>query len=203
MTLASETNRTQFDGDDSTTSFPITWIFYGKDELLVTHSDGTTETVWTRGSEYTVTGGAGSTGTVDSTAGNTVATGSTLTVTSNLADTQPLALAAGGAFPSASVETQLDKLARLIQQKAEQIGRSLLSPISSAVVNLFLPVPAAGKGLGWNSAEDGIENITLTTTSLSIPLTVASGGTAGVTATAARTNLGVNTARRLTLYNYL
>ena len=161
------------------------------------------ETVWVRGSQYTVSGGSGSTGTVTSTSGNTPASGTTLTVTGNLANTQPLDLAVGGAFPSNSVEQQLDKLARLVQQTTEKLARALKFPIHLTQTDIALPTPSAGKVLGWNSGATAIENITLTSTSLSDPLLVANGGTGAATATAARDNVGVNTTRRLALYRHL
>ncbi len=45
---------------------------------------------------------------------HTPASGETLTITSNLDDTQDILLPEGGAFPSSSVEQQLDKIVRLI-----------------------------------------------------------------------------------------
>lgn len=205
MTLTSTANRTQFAGDDSTTAFAISWVFYDKDDLLVTHTVTATgvETAYVRGNQYTVTGGAGSTGTVTTKSGSTAATGETLTVTSEVPNTQPLDLAVGGAFPSNSVEQQLDKLARLVQQTTEKLGRALKFPIHLTQTDIALPTPSAGLVLGWNSGATAIENITLTSTSLSDPLLVANGGTAGATTTAARDNLGINTSRRLSLYRHL
>src|SRR3990170_1760191 len=107
MTLSSETVRVQYSGNGSTTVFAVTFAFWSLDDLrvILTVTATGVETVWTRGTQYTLTGGSGSTGTLTVLTTPTdypPATGTTLTIKSNLADTQSTALPLGGAFPSAA-----------------------------------------------------------------------------------------------------
>ncbi len=167
-----------------------------------------TETIWVVGAHYTLTGGSGATGTLTvktSPTDYTPATGETLTITSNLDDTQGTSLPEGGPFPSSSVEQQLDKIVRLIQQKAEALGRAIKLPISSTNTDLAIPDPSASKFLRWNAGATALENADISGSgSIGVPVTVAEGGTGATTAAAARDALGLGrvlTAQRLTLYN--
>lgn len=196
MTLTSETNRVQYSGDGSTTAFTITFVFWANADIQAVHTDSNgTETTWTLGTQFTLSGGSGSTGTLTvstSPTDYTPASGTTLTITSNLDDTQPTSLPEGGVFPSASVEQQLDKIVRLIQQKAEALGRAIKLPISSANTDLAIPDPSASKFLRWNSGATALENADIASQgSIGVPVTVAEGGTNASTAAAARTNLDV------------
>ncbi len=182
MTLPSETVRVQYSGDDSTIVFAVTFVFWDLDDLQVILTDAAgVETTWTRGTQYTVTGGSGSTGTVtvETTPTDfTPATGETLTIKSNLDDTQDTDLPVGGSFPSDSVEQQLDKIVRMIQQKAEDLGRAIKFAVSSTFTDITFPDPEAGKVIRWNSTADALENSTATDGSaLTLPLSVADGGT--------------------------
>ncbi len=199
MTLTSTTNRVQYDGDDSTVEFPITFVFWANADIAVVHTaaDGT-ETTWVLGTQYTLSGGSGETGTltVDTAPTDyTPATGEKLTIYSNLLDKQETALPAGGPFPSAATEQQLDKLVRLIQQKAEALGRAIKLKVSSAFSELTLPDPEADKVIGWNAGGTDLENKTQNTSAyVALPVSIANGGTGATTASAARTAFGLGTA---------
>lgn len=129
MTLSSETNKIPYDGDDVTVSFPVTFVFWDLDDLtLILTNSNDADTTWTRGTEYEVTGGGGSTGTVTvntTPTDHTPATGERLTIKSDRADTQDTDLPRGGQFPSAVVEQELDQITRLIQQKQEILDRTM------------------------------------------------------------------------------
>lgn len=73
--------------------------------------------------------------------------------------TQPLDLPTQGAFPSDSVEAQLDKLVMQIQYLKSLIDRSLLLAVSSTLTGLALPTPQAGKAIGWDAEADGFTNL--------------------------------------------
>ncbi len=196
MTLTSQTNRVQYSGDGSTTAFPTTFVFWLNADIQAIHTDAAgTETIWVFGTHYTLTGGAGATGTLTvktTPTDYTPASGETLTITSNLDDTQDTSLPEGGAFPSSSVEQQLDKIVRLIQQKAEALGRAIKLPISSTNTDLDIPDPSASKFLRWNSGASALENADISGLgSIGVPVTVAEGGTGSTTAAAARTALVV------------
>ncbi|MDA1327151.1 MAG: hypothetical protein O3C34_20720 [Proteobacteria bacterium] len=146
------------------------------------HTDaGNVETIWARGTQYTVTGGNGSTGTVTvstSPTDYTPASGTKLTITSSLENKQPTSLPAGGPFPSDAVEQRFDQNVRLIQQLAEQLARSIKFAVTSVFSGITIPDPSASKFLRWNAAATDLENADITAAgSIGIPVTVAEGGT--------------------------
>lgn len=195
MTLSSETVKVQYSGNGSTTAFGITFAFWDADDLRVIHrSAAGVETVWTRGTQYTITGGDGATGTltaVTSPTDYTPASDTTLTIKSALADTQPTDLPLGGSFPSSSVEQQLDKTVRLVQQKDERLDRAILLQETSTKSAITIEDPVSGQFLRWNADEDGIESGSITASgNIGIPVSIANGGTNATTAAAARTSLG-------------
>ncbi len=209
MTLTIQSNRVQYSGTGAQIAFPITFVYWLDADIRAVHADANgTETIWVVGAHYTLTGGSGATGTLTvktSPTDYTPATGETLTITSNLDDTQGTSLPEGGPFPSSSVEQQLDKIVRLIQQKAEALGRAIKLPISSTNTDLEIPDPSASKFLRWNAGATALENADISGSgSIGVPVTVAEGGTGATTAAAARDALGLGrvlTAQRLALYN--
>ena len=197
MTLTSEINRVQYSGTGAQIVFPITFVFWLDADIKAVHTDAAgTETDWVEGAHYTLTGGSGATGTLTvatSPTDYTPASGETLTITSNLDDTQDTSLPEGGAFPSSSVEQQLDKIVRLIQQKAEQLGRALKLPVSSVNTDIEIPDPSASKFLRWNAGATALENADVSGAgSIGVPVSIAEGGTNSTTAAAARTALGID-----------
>jgi hypothetical protein len=168
--------KVQYNGDGSTVSFAVSFAFWSADDLQVIHraSDGT-ETVWVRGTHYTVSGGNGSTGTVTvltSPTDYTPAASETLTIKSNIDDKQNQSLPTGGPLPSAAIEEQLDKIVRMIQQKAEALGRAVGFRLTSQVSGFFLPEPAAGEFIRVNSAGTDYEGVALADISGSIDVTL-------------------------------
>ena len=137
MTLTASTSRVQYNGDDDTVSFAIPYITWDEDdtEVILTDSSGV-ETVWVRGTQYTISltspPATSTLAVIVTPTDYTPATGETLTIISNLPNTQPTDLPVGGALPSTSVEQQLDQTVRQIQQSEEAIGRSLKYPLSDS-----------------------------------------------------------------------
>lgn len=198
MTLTSTTNRVQYDGDDSTVEFPIAFVYWADADIeaILTDAAGT-ETTWVLGTQYTLSGGSGSTGTltvdIDPT-DYTPATGEKLTIRSVLLDKQETSLPSGGPFPSDTVEQQIDKIVRMIQQKAEALGRAVKLRASSVFSDLTMPEPSAGKVIGWNSAGEALENITPNTTAYLTVSDYALTLLDDASASAARTTLGLGNA---------
>jgi len=146
MTLTTELNRVEYSPSGADTSFAITFVFWDHDDPLLTlrGADGT-ETAWTRGTQYTVAGVSGATGTatvVTSPTDYTPANGTTLVITSNLSDTQDTDLPVGGEFPSTSVEQQMDKIVRMIQQHDENNDRALHYPVTD-LASLSSEIPTS------------------------------------------------------------
>ena len=173
MTLTATTNKVSYSGNGSTTSFPVTFVFWDNTDvkvILKTDSTGV-EVTWTEGTQYTLTGGDGSTGTLvakTSPDDYTPASGETLVVKSNLSDVQNTSFPLGGSFPSTSAERQHDKSVRLTQQQAEEISRALKFKESSAITEIAIGDPEALKMVRWNSDATEMENVSLTDLSLGL-----------------------------------
>jgi hypothetical protein len=210
MTLTSELNRVQYSGDAATVAFAVTYVFWSLDDVRVIHTDAAgVETTWVRGTQYTVTGGDGATGTVTvetSPTDYTPASGTILTLTSNLDDTQNTALPAGGPFPSTAVEKQFDQIVRIIQQVATRVGRGFKFKDTSAETEATIDdlTGNAAKFGRVNAGETGIEWTTLADLgALTVPVGVSDGGTGATTAAAARTALGLAIGSAVQAYNAL
>jgi hypothetical protein len=173
MTLTATTSKVAYAGNGSTTSFAVTFIYWDDTDVRVILSNDTTgvETVWTSGTQYNLSGGSGATGTLTidtSPTDYTPASGETLTIKSNLPDTQSTSLPLGGSLPSTSIEERFDKNVRLTQQVAEEMTRAIQFPESSTATNVSIPNPSALELIRWNSGETDLENITLTDLSLGL-----------------------------------
>ncbi len=212
MTLTTVTVKVQYAGDGSNAGpFSVPYKFWDDDDLkvILTVNSTNVDTPLVRGTHYTVAGGNGSTGSitmVTSPNDNTPATGETLTIKSNLLNLQDTALPAGGEFPSASVEQELDQIVRLIQQGDEKLGRALVLQEGTAFEDVTVPDPVAGETLIWDPTGLFLINATPTSGgSLTLPVVIAEGGTAATTAAAARTNLGLDgfaAAQSLALFHH-
>ena len=148
MTLTATTNKVAYAGNGSTTSFAITFIYWDDTDVRVILSNTTTgaETVWTDGTQYTLTGGSGATGTLTidtSPTDYTPATGETITIKSNLPETQSTSLPLGGSLPSTSIEERFDKNVRLSQQLAEELTRAIQFSESSPATSTYITETAA------------------------------------------------------------
>jgi hypothetical protein len=173
MTLTATTNKVAYAGNGSTTSFAVTFIYWEDTTVKVILSNNTTgvETVWTDGTQYTLSGGDGAVGTLTidtSPTDYTPASGETLTIKSNHPDTQTSSLPLGGAFPSTTVEDRLDKNVRLAQQLQEELDRAVLFPESSTSTGKSIEDPVALNLLRWNSAASSIEGVSLSDLSLGL-----------------------------------
>lgn len=159
MTLASEVTKVQYNGDGSTTAFTISFVFYENSGIkAILLSSAGVETTQVLDTDYTLSGGDGSTGTLTMT--TAPASGETLTIKSDIDDTQETSLPLGGALASTSIELQLDILTRFVQQKEEQISRTLILKESTALSDLAFPDPVADGFIKWNSAKTALETAT-------------------------------------------
>lgn len=225
MTLSSTTTKVTYNGDGATTDFAISFVFWDGDDLRVIHRDANdVETVWTRGTHYTVTGGSGATGTLTvktTPTDYTPAAGETLTVKDVQSEVQGDSLPLSGAFPSTVVEQRLDRITRLVQIHSEEIARSILLPETADLSGLIIPEPGAGELVRYNPTGTALETVAVASLSISAIDTLLTGlatndflywdnaqsawvnitpGATGLalfqdtTASAARTELGLGTA---------
>jgi hypothetical protein len=134
MTLNTTDSKVAYAGDGSTTVFAVPFKFLADGDVEALLRDDTTgaESGWTENTQYALTGaGNDSGGTLTVTTSPTDYTpqsGETLVIRRNAAEVQGAAFPAGGAFPSATIETALDRLTMLVQQHSEAITRTLSVP---------------------------------------------------------------------------
>ena len=162
MTISTITSKSRYAGDGATTSFPTGFKFVDNDHVrvILRRADGG-ETVWTEGSEYSLSGaGAPGGGTVmvsTSPTNFTPAIGETLVVKLAVPARQETALPLGGAFPSTAVEGMADLAALRDQQIEEALSRALKFKETTALAEVVLPDPEAGRVLAVNVAGDALE----------------------------------------------
>lgn len=153
MTIATAPVPLKYNGDGTTTAFPVTWPYFAKSHVRATlRSAAGVETLWVEGTNYTLTA-PGASGTLTATVAP--ATGETLLIDPNIPNTQDAALPLGGAFPSDTVEDELDK-AVLRDAKIEALfDRSLRVPKTDTQTGSLLDLPIdssrASKFLGFDS----------------------------------------------------
>jgi len=153
MTISS-TNRIAgpFTGDGTTATFPFTFkVFEDSDLYVVTLNLSTGAlTVLTLTTDYSVTLDADQDtnpgGSITLTAGN-LATGLTLTITTDIAALQGVDLTNGGGFYPDVINGALDLLTILIQQLLDTAARSLQYPMGDTTTNAVLPSAAQRAGM--------------------------------------------------------
>lgn len=127
--------------------------------------------------------------------------GSTLTLTRVLPILQGVTVSNQGNFYPQVIDAALDYLTMVCQQIQLEFQRSISLPanLDASLYTMTLPVPIANTMIGWDATGKKIANFVVGGAPLPLPLGVGSGGTGGVTAPAARTNLGIDgTSRVLT-----
>jgi hypothetical protein len=149
MTISSTTRVAgPYTGNGTASAFPFAFKVFAASDLDVVRLNAATgvETALVLNSDYTVTlNGNQNTnpgGTVTLVAG-ALATGFTLTLTSDLANLQPTDLTNQGGFYPDVINDSLDRATIQIQQLTDDIDRSIKAPISDTGLNMVLPPAAA------------------------------------------------------------
>jgi hypothetical protein len=125
MTVSSTTTKNSYSGDGSTTTFAYAFkIFADADLTVILRSAAGTETVQTLTTNYSVTNAGNANG------GNVVfvtapASGVTVVIRRNIAQTQTTDYTANDPFPAESHEDALDRLTFIAQQQQEELDRSI------------------------------------------------------------------------------
>jgi hypothetical protein len=164
MTVSSVTNRKTFAGNSVTTSFatsPV--VFFDTSDLVltvVTDSTGASE-VLVENTDYTVTGGAGTTGTVSLAGGSSPygapAAGTTLVIRRVLPLTQDDDFLNNDINDAEVLEDRLDRLVMVSQQQFEEAGRALKVPSSEGEQTDITVTGKAGYYLRRNVAGNAFE----------------------------------------------
>lgn len=158
MTVNSTSSRVSYFSDGSQVAFTVPYVFTNDEDLKV-YVDDVLQTIST---DYTVSGGSGSTGTV--TFLTSPADGTIVVILRDPPITQLTDYVENDQFPASAHELALDKLTEICQSLDETLARAVTLSVSSTLTGLTLPTPQANKGLRWNDDADGLENFELTDT---------------------------------------
>lgn len=152
MTTSTDDILIEYEGDGTTTSFATDFPFLDSGDLVVTVDDA----AQTLGSNYSVTGGNGLTGSV--VFGAAPADEAVIVIRREVALTQPLDLTTNDSFPANSVERALDRLTYIAQQLKHTLLRTLRvsdndEPVGimaslSTMLSKFLFVNSQGEVVG-------------------------------------------------------
>jgi len=184
----------QLTGDGSDTTFDFDFKIFNNTDLVVATVDPDTlvATEQVLGTDYTVSINT-------STAGGTVTfvsapdDGDYVSIRRNMPVTQTTDIPSGGLFRERQIENALDKQTLVSQQLKEFQDRSISQSLyATAIADLKLPLPSAGKGLKWNDAADGLENSDTAIDDV-IDAAAASAASAASSASTATTQAGLAT----------
>ena len=140
------------------TAFTVNFEFFDEADLNF-YVDGTLKTISTH---YTVSGGDGSTGTINTTSGNSVvgATGgSTVVITRSIAFARTTDFPSSGAFEVATLNTELDRFTAIASDISDETTRSVQLADEDTAVSMTLPLKAdrVGTVLGFNATTGAVE----------------------------------------------
>ncbi|MBU6407849.1 MAG: hypothetical protein KGS44_12050, partial [Alphaproteobacteria bacterium] len=167
MTISTEIRRAgPYAGNGSTTAFAFAFKVFSTSQVRVTRAVVATgvETTLALTTDYTVSLNSNQ----DTNPGGTVTllvaptAAQSVTITSNVANLQPTALANLGGFYPDVINDSLDRATIQIQQLDERLDRALVIPVSSTA-STQLPTPQSGALLGWNGGATEIVNYNATT----------------------------------------
>ncbi len=172
MTISGVITRAEMIGNGAGTAIPLNFVFFGQTttaELKVIEVVIATnaETVLTNGSDYTVSGGNGSTGTVTA----TVAPPSTVkwVVIRETKQLQETDYIENDAFPAETHENALDRLTAINQEQQEKLDKSVHLPSGftgnfdtslppELTANSSLVINPSGTGFATGASSDEIAN---------------------------------------------
>lgn len=152
MTVANTTVKQRYDGDGSTTTFAIPFAYlsgevtnikvYLRDESV----DPATETLQTAPTNYSLDDATDPTNVVFVTAPTS---DEKVLIVRETTYNQETDLSGANQV----IEDQLDRMALMIQELGEKIGRTITFDVSSGVSDKSIPAPEDGKYLGWNGTD--------------------------------------------------
>ena len=145
-----------YNGNGSTTVFSVTYQFY---DLLVTHIDSSgSETVWVENTDFTVTGGAGSTGSI--TATTAPASGEQIRIERDTDKAQGEDYDLDNEVLEASLQSSVDKIAMIMQELTYNNNRRPAISIANYTSPVEFPAASTGSVLSW-AADGNLANTAL------------------------------------------
>jgi hypothetical protein len=162
MTVATTSNRKTYAGDNVSTSFatsPV--VFFDTSDLSIQVVNNTTgvSTLLVENTDYTVTGGDGTTGTVNLAGGSAphgaLLSGTTLVILRVLPITQTTDFVNGDNSDAEVAETALDRLTMVAQQLQETLDRAITLPsgdVSGSTNEFVSAASRAGLLLGFDAS---------------------------------------------------
>ena len=166
-------------GNGVTTVFPFTFKVFTATDILVTYLNASSvESVLVLTTNYTVSLNADQ----NTSPGGSVtllvapATATYITLTSQVTNTQTLALTNSGGFYPESINNALDRTVIEIQQLAEKVSRTVSIPTSSTA-SVTLPIPAGGNVIGWNATATALTNLPAASGTSLVSLAASTGST--------------------------
>jgi hypothetical protein len=162
MSISNETVRATFAGNDSTTTFAIPFDFGGTDEIKVYLENAAGAiTLKTEGASdgYDLTGNP----VANVEMKVAPATDETLLLLRVNNKQQELDLINAGTFSAQSVEDQLDRTTRQVQEVDEQVKRAPRFKNTSSQADVTFPEPVADGLVKWNSDANALEALVINT----------------------------------------
>jgi len=158
MTVSSTNTKNSYSGNGSTTVFAYTFKIFDDDDItVILRTDATGgETVQTKTTDYTVSG-VGNAGGGNITFGTAPASGITVVLLRETAQTQATDYTPNDPFPAASHEDALDKLTLIIQDQQEELDRAIKVSRTNTITSSEFTVGAstrANKIFAFDSSGD-------------------------------------------------
>lgn len=165
MTVSTTTNKVIGLGNGSNKTFTYSFMIPTAADVEVVYTDALGVQTVISSTLYTITNlGVATGGVVTYPLGTTaaIATGTSLTISRQLALTQPVSISNQNAFYPQITEAAMDRIVMEVQQVDEQIQRTITGPIVDATPMLPLPAIAqrAGKGLIFDALGNPIAGTT-------------------------------------------
>ena len=140
------------------TQFTVPFEFFDDADLNF-YVDGTKKTL---SNHYTVSGGNGANGTINTTSGNSVvgiSGGSTVVITRSIALNRTTDFPSSGAFDVAKLNTELDRFTAIADDITDTVSRSLQLADEDVTATMTVPVKSARLGtlLGFNATTGDAE----------------------------------------------
>lgn len=154
-TVSSTTAFLQYTLTTNPQALPVTFVFTNSADLQVLDARaGADPVTLTINSDYSVTGGLGSTGTVTTIAGGShgVLVGDVITIVRNVPLTQTTNYTNTGPLTAAIIGASFDKLTEITQQINLRLAGTLQFPVNEALSGNLLLSARASKLLGFDSS---------------------------------------------------